>query len=332
MSMSRTQRTGLFIVGDYACSEISQYADLAEKSGYDSIWVAEDLGFRDAIVPLASMAVSTRRIKLATGILAIPYRIPALMAMTAAALDELAGGRLILGLGSGAPRFLAAQGIDSSKQLDALREYIAIIRRLLRGDSVQHEGRLHKLTGVRLSFKPLRDKIPIYLAARRERMLQLAGEIADGVFVSDGFCSDEYIKWARENVEHGAKEAGRRLDDLDFSCGVLLSVADDYDEAKERVKPAVLTVLSRGYLDPFLEMWGLTVADIAPARQAWLRGNISLACKEAPDALIEGSAVYGTIEECKRKMAKFRSSGVQLPVVRPIGPNMRSIVELAAEW
>lgn len=330
--MSKTQRIGLFIVGDYTCTEISQYASLAERSGYDSIWIAEDLGFRDAIVPLASLAASTNRIKLGTGILAIYYRRPALIAMTAATLDELSDGRLILGLGSGAPRFLAAQGIDSSNQLDALREYIEITRRLLRGDSVRYEGRFHKLTDVKLSFKPSRDKIPIYLAARRERMLQLAGETADGVFVSDGFCSEGYIRWARENVKEGAKKAGRSLDDLDFSCAVLLSVAVDHDVAKERVKPAVLTVLSRGYLDPFLEMWGLTVTDITSARQAWLRGNVSLACKETPDALIDGSAVYGTIEECKKKMAKFRSSGVDLPVIRPIGPNMKYVVELAANW
>jgi 5,10-methylenetetrahydromethanopterin reductase len=323
---------GLFLVGDYSCKEISDYASLAERSGYDSVWIAEDLGFRDAIVPLSSLAVSTSRIKLGTGILAIHYRSPALIAMTAATLDELSGGRLILGLGSGAPRFLAAQGIDSSKQLDALREYIDITRRLLRSDSVQHVGPFYKLTDVKLSFKPSRDKIPIYLAARRERMLRLAGEIADGVFVSDGFCSEGYIRWARENVKQGAKKAGRSLDDLDFSCAVLLSIAVDHDEAKERVKPAVLAILSRGYLDPFLEMWGLTVADITAARQAWLRGNISLACKEAPDALVEGSAIYGTIEECKKKMAKFRSSGVELPVIRPIGPNMKSIVKLAANW
>jgi len=319
------------MVGDYSCNQIVQYASLAERSGYDSVWIAEDLGFRDAIVPLASLAVSTSRIKLGTGILAIYYRSPALNAMTAATLDELARGRLILGLGSGAARFLAAQGIDSNRQLDALREYIMITRRLLRGDSVRHEG-LHKLTDVKLCFKPSRDKIPIYLAARRERMLQLAGEIGDGVFVSDGFCSENYIRWVRENVRQGAEKAGRSLTDLDFSCAVLLSVAVDHDEAKERVKPAVLTVLARGYLDPFLEMWGLTVSDIAPARQAWLRGNMRLACKETPDALIEGSAVYGTIVECKKKMAKFRSCGVELPVIRPIGPNMKSIVELAADW
>ena len=330
--MSKTQRIGLFIVGDYSCNEISQYATFAEKTGYDSIWVAEDMGFRDAMVPLASLAVSTKRIKLGTGILPIHYRSPALNAMTAATLDELSGGRLILGLGSGAPRFLAAQGIVSSKQLGALREYIDITRRLLRGDSVRYEGRFHKLTDVKLSFKHPRDKIPIYLAARRERMLQLAGETADGVFVSDGFCSESYIRWARENVREGLKKADRSQDDLDFSSAVLLSVGVDHDEAKERVKPAVLTILSRGYLDPFLDMWGLTVADIIPARQAWLRGNISLACKEAPDALIEGSAIYGTPDECKKRMAKFRTSGVELPVIRPIGPNMKSIVELAANW
>ena len=330
--MSKAQRIGLFIVGDYSCKEILQYANLAEESGYDSIWLAEDLGFRDAMVPLASLAVSTNRIKLATGILAIYYRSPTLNAMTAATLDELSGGRFILGLGSGVPRFLAAQGIDSNRKLEALKEYIEITRRILSGDSVQYEGRFHKLTGVKLSFKPPREKIPIYLAARRERMLQLAGQSADGVFVSDGFCSESYIRWASEKVRRGLEEAGRNSGDVDFSCAVLLSVAPNSDEAKEYVKPGVLTILSKGYLDPFLEMWGLTVADITPARNAWLSGNISAAYKKTPDALIDGSAIYGTPDECKNKMAKFRASGVDLPVIRPIGPNMSSTIKLAANW
>lgn len=330
--MTQTGRIGLFIVGDYSCHEIVKYASLAEKSGYDSVWIAEDMGFRDAMVPLAALAVSTKRIKLGTGILPIYYRCPTLNAMTAATLDELSGGRLILGLGSGAPRFLAAQGIASNKQLDALREYIEITRRLLRGESVRYNGHFHNLTDVKLSFKSPRTTIPIYLAARRERMLQLAGETADGVFVSDGFCSEDYIRWARENVRKGLKKAGRSPTDVDFSCAVLLSVADDHDEAKERVKPYVLTVLSRGYLDPFLKMWGLTAADITPARKAWLKGNIRLACKKAPDALIDGSAIYGTPKECKKRMARFRTSEVELPVIRPIGTDLKSIVELAANW
>jgi len=330
--MNKTRRIGVFIVGDHSCRAVGQYAKLAEKSGYDSIWIAEDMGFRDAMIPLAYSAVLTKSIKLGTGILPISYRSPVLNAMTVATLDELSGGRLILGIGSGAPRFLAAQGISSNKQLDALREYIDITRHLLRGESVRYEGRFHNLTDVGLCFKLARNTIPIYLAARRERMLQLAGETADGVFVSDGFCSEDYIRWAREKIDEGLKKAGRSRKDIDFSCAVLLSVADDRDEAKERVKPAVLKVLSRGYLDPFLEMWGLTEADINPARKAWLRGNVSLACKKTPDCLIDGSAIYGTPGDCKKKMARFRASGVELPVIRPIGQNLKAIVRLAANW
>ena len=322
--MSKNQRLGLYLDGDYDCQEILRYAKVAEENGYDSIWLAEDLGFRDAIVPLASLAVSTNRIKLATGILPAPYRSPALTAMTAATLDELSSGRLILGLGTGAPRFLAALGIDSSKPLDELREHIEIIRQILKGDPARYEGHFHNLTDVKLAFKPLRLKIPIYVAAKRSRMLQLAGEIADGVFVSDGFCSESYIRWARENVRQGLEKAGRNQGEVDFSCAVLLSVSSDHDQAKENVKPAVLTILSKGYLDPFLEMWGLTVADITPACDAWFRGNISEASKRTPDALIDGSAIYGTPDQCRMKMAKFRAAGVEMPVIRPIGPNMQS--------
>ena len=330
--MGKVHRIGLYLFGDSSCDEILRLAKVAEENGYDSIWLAEDLGFRDAIVPLASLAVSTNRIGLATGILAVHYRSPALTAMTAATLDELSGGRLILGLGSGAPRDLAAQGMDSSRPLDALREYVEIIRQIVKGDSLGYKGRLHNLTDVKLSFKPPRLRIPIYVAARRKKMLQLAGEIADGVFVDDGFCSESYIRWARENLRQGLEKTGRNPRDVDFSCAVILSVSPDHDQAKENVKPSVLSVLSEGYLNPFLEMWGLTVADITPARDAWFRGNISEACKKTPDALLDGSAIYGTPDECRKKMAEFRAAGVEMPVIKPIGPNTETTIELASNW
>ena len=331
MSTSEIQRIGLFVVGNYNCQEALRYAKIGEEKGYDSIWLAEDLGFRDGMVPLASLAVSTTRIKLATGILPIHYRSPTLTAMTAATFDELSGGRLILGLGNGAPRFLAAQGIDSRKPLDALREYIEIVRQILKGDPVRYRGKFHNLTDVKLAFKPPRPQIPIYIAARRKKMFQLAGEIADGVLLSDGFCSESYIRWARENVRQGMEKT-RRDHDVDFSCIVLLSVSPDYEKAKENVKPSVLTILSRGYLDPFLEMWSLTAADVAPARDAWIKGNIREACSKTPDALLDGSAIYGTPQECGKKMARLRTAGVDLPVIRPVGLDFESTIDLAKNW
>jgi alkanesulfonate monooxygenase SsuD/methylene tetrahydromethanopterin reductase-like flavin-dependent oxidoreductase (luciferase family) len=94
----------------------------------------------------------------------------------------------------------------------------------------------------------------------------------------------------------------------------------------------VLTILSRGYLDPFLEMWGLTTADVAPARDAWIKRNISEACKKTPDALLDGSAIYGTPHDCGKKMAKLRAAGVDLPVIRAVGLDFESAIELAKNW
>ena len=330
--MSEVHRKGLFIVGDYNCQEYTEYAKHAEQTGYDSVWLAEDLGFRDGIVPLTALSVSTSRIKLGTGILPIGYRNPALTAMTAATLDELSCGRLILGLGIGAPRFLAALGIDSSNSIDELREYIQILRLILKGENVRFSGQFYNLTDVKLAFKPPNHKIPIYLAARRKRMLKLAGEIADGVFLSDGFCSENYIRWAQENVNRGLRKKDRDERDVDFTCAIFLSASVDHAQAKENVKPSVLRVLSRGYLDPFLEMWGLTVADVTPSRDAWIRGNVDEACKKTPDALIDGSAIYGTPDECRKKIERLRVAGVEMPVIRPVGSDIHSAIEAAKNW
>jgi 5,10-methylenetetrahydromethanopterin reductase len=308
------------------------YAKLAEANGYDSVWVAEDLGFRDAVGSVASLAMATNRIKLATGILPVYYRSPALTAMTAATLDELSGGRLILGLGTGARRYVERQGIEFSKPLSALREHTDVVRLLLKGESSTYRGRVHVLSEAKLSFRPVRRKIPIYIAARGAKMLQLAGEIANGVLTSDGFCSESYLKWALDNLRKGAERAGRNPRDVDFSSVVLLSVSNDHDEAKENVKPSVLTFLAKGYLDPYLEMWGLTVVDITPTREAWFKGDMKAACKKVPDALLDGSAIYGTPDECEKKMADFRAAGVRMPVIRPIGPKTESIIKLAKNW
>jgi len=325
-------RIGLGFVGDHSCSNMISYTRMAEQLGYESVWVSEDLGFRDAIAPLASLAMSTERIKLATGILPIYYRNPALVAMTIATLDEISEKRIILGLGSGVRSYVERQGIEFREPLIAIEEYVEIVRGLLAGESITYRGQVHNITETRLSFAPLRRDIPVYVAARGPKMFQMAGRIANGALMSDGFCSASYVAWALENIEMGVEVADRCLEDVDLASFVILSVSADHDVAKERAKPTVLSLLSEGVLGPHLRTMGLSSENVIPIRQTWLRGNRREAEEKVSDTLIDACAIYGTPDECAQKMKRFRDAGVNLPIIIPVETDMRETIELARDW
>jgi len=326
------KRIGLYFVGDYSCEEMVLYSKLAEQNGYESVWVAEDLSFRDGVVPLSAIAVATKKIKLATGIIPVYYRSPALAAMTAATLDELSSQRLILGVGSGVREYVERQGLEFKKPLAAVKEYVEIVRLLSTGRSVSYSGKVHQLKDTRLAFKPPRARVPIYVAARGPRMFQLAGEIADGALGCDGFCEQGYVKWALDNVRIGAEKAHRRPEDIDLGFLVLVSVSENSNEAKERVKPAVVSLFAQGVFDPHLKTMGLSESDVASVRESLRSGDLTTAYRNVPAALLEASAIYGTPDECARKMSKFREAGVDLPIIEPIGPDKELIIQVAKDW
>jgi 5,10-methylenetetrahydromethanopterin reductase len=296
------------------------------------VWLAEDLGYRDAVAPLAAVAMSTEKIKLATSILPTYYRPPALTAMTIATLDELSRGRMILGLGTGVRSYVENQGLAFKQPLTAMREYVDIIRRLLTGAPVTYHGRVHQLSESKLSFEPARPEIPIYIAARGPQMFQLAGEVANGALISDGFVAKGYINWAKGNLKKGADRAHKPVDDIDLAALILVSASKDHTEAKENVKQPVLSLFAEGTFDPHLRTMGLDRTDLAPTRAALRQGDLKEACKIVPEKLLQASAVYGTPEECARQMKQLRTSGVGLTIIEPVGPNKDWVIQQAKDW
>jgi 5,10-methylenetetrahydromethanopterin reductase len=309
-----------------------RYTRVAEGNGYDSVWIAEDLGDRDAIVSLAAVAASTQKIRLATCILPVYYRSPAITAMTFAALDELSRGRSILGLGSGVRKSVELQGLEFRRPLLALREYVSIVRHLLSGSSVTFNGSIFRLSHTKLNFKLTRQDIPIYIAARGPKMFQLAGEISQGALANEGFCTRAYVQWALQNMRQGAEKAGRDARDTELAALTFLSVSEDHDKAMEIVIPKVLSLLTEGIFGDHLDRLGSSVREVAPALDAWKKGNMKEALEKVPKALIDGSAICGTPDECAKKMKEFRSAGVSLPIIRPLGDNIVETIELAKNW
>src|SRR6202048_1396765 len=196
-----------------------EIAQTAESLGYDSVWAAEAYG-SDAATVLAWLAAGTSRIKLGSGIFQIPARSAAMTAMTAATIDQLSGGRFILGLGTSGPQVSEGwHGVRFAKQLQRTREYVAVVRLALAHQKVEFHGETLELPlpegpgkVLKLTIRPVQDRVPIFLAVLGPKNVALAGEIADGWLPV--FFSPEHTAALRVPLEEGARVAGRSLDDL----------------------------------------------------------------------------------------------------------------------
>src|SRR5436189_566103 len=206
----------------------------AERLGYDSVWTAEAYG-SDAATILGWIAGLTEKIKIGSAIFQIPGRSPAMTAMTAATLDQLSNGRMLLGIGSSGPQVSEGwHGVRFANQLARTREYIAVVRKALTRERMEFGGEHYELPlpdgpgrALKLTIAPVQEQIPIYLAAIGPKNTQLAGEIADGWIPL--FFSPEHVSEAKELLEEGAARSGRSLDGFQISPSVQIRIDDDIE-------------------------------------------------------------------------------------------------------
>src|SRR5690349_15212738 len=209
----------------------------AERLGYDSVWAAEAYG-SDAATVLAWLAAGTSKIKLGSAIFQMPGRSPAMTAMTAATIDILSEGRMVLGIGSSGPQVAEGwHGQRFGKQIQRTREYIGILRKALARERLEYDGEIYELPlpdgpgkALKLMISPVQERMPIYLAAIGPNNTRLAGEIADGYMPF--IFAPERVADARELLEEGAARTGRSLDDsFDIAPTVNVSIGDDVERA-----------------------------------------------------------------------------------------------------
>src|SRR6188474_3026982 len=216
----------------------------AERVGYDSVWAAEAYG-SDAATVLAWLAGQTEKIRIGSAIFQMPGRSPAMTAMTAATLDQLSDGRMLLGIGTSGPQVAEGwHGQRFARQLQRTREYIAVVRMALARERVVFDGETLQLPlpdgpgkALKLTIAPVQDRIPIYLAAIGPKNTQLAGEIADGWIPI--FFSPENVGELIPLLEEGAARSGRSLDGFDIAPTVNVSVNDDLDAARDLMRPFI---------------------------------------------------------------------------------------------
>lgn len=307
------QRVGIVIPVGMPTKEAAECAKLAEERGFESVWTGEAPSGRDAFSRLTAFALSTSKIKIGTGIVNVFTRSPLLIAASAATVDELSGGRMILGLGTGHPMMIEDQlGIPFRTPLQRIRESVEIIKQALTEEAVTFKGSIFTVQNFVPGFRPVRATIPIYLAALGAKMIRLAGEVGEGVLLINN--SVDYARQAVRMAEEGAKLAGRAQGKVDMACWIVWCASEDSRTAKNAARRR-LAAFGRlpFYQHLFAESgFGHEARLIA---EAWRSRREAV--KHVSDAMVDALTVTGSPEECRQRLDEYRSAGISLPLISP---------------
>ena len=301
-------------------SEVMEKVKLADELGYDSIWLGESWGY-ELFTSMADLVRITKRIKIGAGIANIYSRTPALIASTVATLDERSGGRIILGLGPSSSNVVEHwHGLSFQKPVKRTREYVEIIRMILRGERLVYHGEFFNLErGFKLRFKPLRADLPIYIAAMGPKNVVQTGEIADGVMPIYWPGN----KWGelRAQLDEGARLAGRPAHSAAIAPYVTSIILDENADENERVAshlqaagPLAFYIGRMGdYYADMLTRHGYG-ADVEQVQEAWKHKEKNPAEAVSPE-LLEATPIIGTPREVVAKLDQWAASGVDEPLV-----------------
>jgi F420-dependent oxidoreductase-like protein len=319
----------------------------AERLGYDSVWAAEAYGSDTATV-LAWLAGQTSTVRLGAGIFQMPGRSPAMTAMTAATIDQLSGGRMILGIGSSGPQVAEGwHGQRFAKQLQRTREYVAVVRMALAHERVEFHGETLQLPlpdgpgkALKLTIRPVQEHIPIYLAAIGPKNTALAGEIADGWIPT--LFSPEHVSELRPLLEEGAARAGRTLDGFDIAPTVNAFVTDDLEAARNATRPFIALYVGgmgsrkQNFYNNLVQRYGFE-AEAKTIQDLYLEGKREEAMAAIPDKLIDAVSLCGPPDVVRERLAIFRDAGVGTLGITPLAftveerlTQLRLVAELAA--
>lgn len=299
---------------DIPRDQIVGFVQRAEDLGYDSIWVPEAWG-RDAFTLLTELAVQTARIKLGTGIVNVYSRTPALLAQTVASLDEISGGRVILGLGTSGQIVIENwHGVKYDRPLQHIREYVEIIRLVVSGQRVSYDGEIFQLKNFRIAFEPVRPAIPIFVASISPKSLYQSGELADGVLPIH--LSRRRLDQFRAPIVDGARQAGRDPVAIELAPYIVTCVSDDAAAARDLVRRHVAYYLGGmgAYYNQLVARYGYG-AEAARVKEAWVRGDRAAAASAVTDDLLDDVAIAGDVDQARAALEAYRAGGVTLPIV-----------------
>ena len=309
-------RVGLCFDGFYSIQEMIELAQLADDIGLDSIWMSDHLCFRDSMTTSMALLASTQKITV-TAAPASPYsRNPIITAMSIATMDEFAPGRVIGSPGTGNAAALKEAGMESPHPLQTMREYVEILRRYLSGETVKFQGKMFQINGAKMGFVPSAP-IKMYITAVRPRMLQLGGEIGDGVLLSAG-CAPAYIRKCAAEIALGAQRGGKPAQDVDIAGFVTAAVSDSAKEAIEANKQFLAYIFRNVHHAENIRLGGNKIDQEGLASAVGKR-DWEAAKKYISDDIVFAHSVAGTPSDCAKQIEEFTRGGLDLPIFLPTG-------------
>ena len=330
-----TGRVALYLQDAHPIREGMDFARHAETRGFEAVWQAESRLVREATVPMAAFASVTSRLKVGSGVVDCWSRNPARLAATFSTLDDLAPGRVILGIGAWWDPLAQKVGISRAKPLRAMREIVTAVRALLANETVTMQGEFVRLDGVELDYvyQERRPKqVPIYVGATGMQMMELTGEIADGV-VLNYLVSPDYNDRAIEALAAGADKAGRRWQDLDRPQLVVCSVHEDHDTALDMARLMVTQYL--GQQPHIMKASGVpqSLLDKVGAVLTWpaTHEQVVAASRHVPDEIVQMLTASGTPAETRERVAHYVRHGCTCPILYPLG-DVRAMIDAFADW
>jgi 5,10-methylenetetrahydromethanopterin reductase len=310
-------RVGLALWPDRDVRALAELCRTAERAGFDELWWPDHYDARECSAVLAACALNSDRITLGTAVTSPLLRHPAVLASMFATLSEASGGRIVAGLGPGGFEVATELRVTTPSPLGAMRESVAVLRALMPGRTISLDGgRFFPVVGTKLSFRVA--SVPIYLAGRGPRMIELAGEIADGV-ITHGLAAP-YLQMVGKQVRRGAQRVGRDPRDCIVSLMFEVAVDRDVHRAREALRSRCLYMVGGEYAQELVPLYGLDPGAVAPVRDA-VRARDPNAAKLIDDRMVDAFSVAGSPDRVAEKLAELGESGVESVILSP-GPGV----------
>lgn len=330
-----SERVALYLQDAHDLRDGLGYVQYAEDKGFEAVWQAESRLVRDAIVPMAAYAAVTEEIKIGSGVINNWTRNIGLLAATFLTLDDLAPNRVICGIGAWWDPLAKNVGIERKKPLKAMRETVTLLRRLLNMERVTFHGEFHHVDGIELDVVHGRREprnVPIMIGATGDKMMEMTGEIADGVVLN--YCvPPEYNDRALELLEKGAHKSGRTLDDIDRPQLVVCSVDNDYEKAIDTTRGLLTQYLAQ---QPHIAKASGVSTDVVTNIQSILgwpatHEQIEKAKHLVPEDLIHRITASGTPDVARSKVEEYRKHGCTSPILYPVGGDVKLLIDTFAQ-
>jgi 5,10-methylenetetrahydromethanopterin reductase len=311
-----TIKVGVAFDGFVPFAQSVALAGQAVEAGAASLWMAEHLGYREAVASCMAFALKTREALLVPTAVSPYLWHPTPTAMALATLAEAAPGRVALAVGIGNPMFLKESGQEVEQPLKAVREFVECLQALWGGEPVYYQGAFCRLEGAKMAFTPP-GGVAIYIAATKERMLRLTGRIADGVALTAGLTT-AFVRQSLAEVARGAGEAGREPASLRRAGYLLFAASRDGREARELVRAKLAFLLRNRFLEDNLRDSGVAI-DQPAIMEAVARRDLERAAGLVSDEAVDAFAIGGTPRECRARLEEYIAAGIEEPVLVVIG-------------